>query len=572
MATLKHIPSKNADYGKILEYLMFEHSENGTPVWDEEGNMVMRDQFLLDGINCNPYYFDKECEMLNWQYRKNQKASDVKSHHYIISFDPQDQADGLLTPEHAQKLGKEFAARYFPGHQILVCTHNDGHNKSGNIHVHICFNSLRKLDVEKQPFMERDIDCRAGYKHHPNAKLLQILKEGLMKMCEREGLHQIDLLSPAKARITEEEYRAEMRGLEKLNKLNKEILADHMKPARTTFQTQKQYLRDAILDASRHSNTVDDFKIMLLTEYNIKVKDHRGRFSYLHPDRSKYITGRALGTDYEKETILEKLKSNLQEKQELQADSREDDTSVDDKREWTDYAPSYDYQADPFAILYIHSDLRLVINLQKCVKAQLSEAYTQKVKISNLKEIARTIAFIQEQGIDSREILLERYDNLQKNIESVQTALHDIDKKIRSTNEQIHFAGQYYVTRPVHADFLKAWNKGRFRMRHREELARYNEAVNYFRDKTNSRIPSIRAMKEEKRQLTTSKRNQSEVLQKFYLASQSLQTIITNVDIALSQGHITSNPADIEQENTLQRPRTSVQQVASTLRHPQHGL
>ena len=541
---------------------MFAHTENGTPLRDEEGNMVMRDQFLLDGINCNPYYFDKECEKLNWQYRKNQKTSDVKSHHYIISFDPQDQVDGLLTPEHAQELGKEFAARYFPGHQILVCTHNDGHNKSGNIHVHICFNSLRKLDVEKQSFMERDNDCRAGYKHHPNAKLLQILKEELMKMCEREGLHQIDLLSPAKTRITEEEYRVEMHGQEKLDGLNKEILADHMKPARTTFQTQKQYLRDAILDASLNVNTVDEFKKILLTKYNIQVKDHRGRFSYLHPDRSKYITGRALGTDYEKESILKKLKSNLQEKQELQADSREDDTGKNNKRGWTDYDPSYDYQADPFAILYIHSDLRLVVDLQAYVKAQLSEAYAQKVKIFNLKEMARTIAFIQEQGIDSRELLQERYDTLQKDIENSQTALHDLHEKIRFTNEQIHFAGQYYVTRPIHADFLKAWNKGRFRMRHRKELAKYDESVKFFQDKTNGVIPSVKKLKEKKNQLMASEKSQNDTLYKLQQDKKKLLTAISNTDAILSNESYLQNTvkygkdSDIsEMSQTKHQPR-----------------
>ena len=60
----------------------------------------------------------------------------------------------------------EYAKANFPGHQALVCTHMDGHNGSGNIHVHIVINSLRKLDVPKQPFMERPIDCKAGYKHH----------------------------------------------------------------------------------------------------------------------------------------------------------------------------------------------------------------------------------------------------------------------------------------------------------------------------------------------------------------------------------------------------------------------
>jgi hypothetical protein len=33
-------------------------------------------------------------------------------------------------------------------------------------------------------------------------------------------------------------------------------------------------------------------------------------FSYLHPERKKYITGRALGSDYEKEHLMEILAQN----------------------------------------------------------------------------------------------------------------------------------------------------------------------------------------------------------------------------------------------------------------------
>ena len=134
MATLKHLASKSADYGKPIKYLMFEHDRNGTPLRDADGNLIMRDSFILDGINCTPLYFDKECEMLNWQYRKNQNYNDIKSHHYILSFDPKDKEEGLLDPAHAHELGMEFAQRCFPGHQILVCTHSDGHHGSGQDH------------------------------------------------------------------------------------------------------------------------------------------------------------------------------------------------------------------------------------------------------------------------------------------------------------------------------------------------------------------------------------------------------------------------------------------------------
>lgn len=148
MAILKHIASKSSNYGAALEYLIFKHDElRKTPILDQNGNRIMRDEFYLDGLNCEPYSFDAACQQLNREYQKNKNKNEIKSHHYIISFDPRDSTENCLTGKRAQELGLEYAKANFPGHQALVCTHMDGHNGSGNIHVHIVINSLRKLDV-----------------------------------------------------------------------------------------------------------------------------------------------------------------------------------------------------------------------------------------------------------------------------------------------------------------------------------------------------------------------------------------------------------------------------------------
>ena len=167
MAILKHFAVKNADYGAVIDYLKYQHDEfHLVPILDENGNSMLRDEFYFDGLNCNPEAFDLECELLNQQYHKNQRYDEIKCHHYIISHDPMDVADHGLTGEQAQAIGMEYAEANFPGHQALVCTHTDGSNNSGNIHTHIIINSLRKEDIAPQPYTERAIDRKAGYKHH----------------------------------------------------------------------------------------------------------------------------------------------------------------------------------------------------------------------------------------------------------------------------------------------------------------------------------------------------------------------------------------------------------------------
>lgn len=98
MAILNHIASKNVDYGEAQRYLMFQHDEyTGKPMLDENGRLIPREEYYLDGINCNPFTFDMECKELNAQYGKNQAYDEIKSHHYILSFDPKDAPENGLT-------------------------------------------------------------------------------------------------------------------------------------------------------------------------------------------------------------------------------------------------------------------------------------------------------------------------------------------------------------------------------------------------------------------------------------------------------------------------------------------
>ena len=232
----------------------------------------------------------------NLRYEKNQRREDVKSHHYIISFDPRDGPDNGLTVDRAQALGEKFCAEHFPGHQALVCTHPDGHNHSGNIHVHIVINSLRIEEVPFLPYMDRPADTKAGCKHRCTDAALRYFKSEVMEMCHREGLYQIDLLNGSKTKVTDREYWAQKKGQAALDKQNAPMIAEGITPRQTKFETNKEKLRQTIRAALSAATSFEDFSSLLLRE-GVTVKESRGRLSYLTPDRTKPITARKLGDD-----------------------------------------------------------------------------------------------------------------------------------------------------------------------------------------------------------------------------------------------------------------------------------
>ena len=526
MAILKHIASKNADYGETQRYLMFQYNEDTMkPILDENGRLIPREEYYLDGINCDPFTFDMECKELNAQYRKNQTFDEIKSHHYILSFDPKDTEESGLTGERAQQLGLEYARKNFPGHQALVCTHTDGHNQSGNIHVHIVINSLRKHDVERQDFMERPCDSRAGYKHHLTNDYLSYLKQDVMDLCHREQLHQVDLLSPAERKVTDREYHAQRRGQKKLDTLNREMTAGGITPRKTKFETQKDFLRNAIEEAAASARSLEEFQKQLLDNYHISLKISRRRFSYLHPERGKYITGRNLGTRYEKEYLLSVWEKNSKCHQNL---SPEPDTS--------DKPSAFANQNDLPAFVFIKSELRLVIDLQNCAKAQANSSYARKVRLSNLQQMAKTVAYIQEHGYDTEDDLKAAFDEAQAQTTEMRKTLRSTEKKLREVNEQIHYTGQYLANKSVYREFLTCKNKKKFRLEHQTEITLYETARKILKEHSeDGKLPSMKLLKVEKEKLAARKSSQYEAYRNLREYEKELHIVQTNIDTFLGK-------------------------------------
>lgn len=522
LAIIKHVKSHNANYSNVMDYLLFQHDpKTGVLLHNDLGQRFFREDFYKDGLNCNPDTFDIECRETNEKYKKNRRREEVKNHHYIISFDPDDVTECGLTGERAQELCMDFVRKNFPGYQAIVVTHTDGDNHSGNIHTHIVINSVRKYAVERQDYMDKPNEEKAGYKHRSTNRFLTHLKKEVMAMCEREGLHQIDLLSPSPEKITEAEFRAKSRGQEKMDKINKKITAEGLRPSATTFQTQKDFLRKAIEDCSRQARDFEEFQSLLLENYNISVISQRGRYRYLHPDRSQRITEKALGTDYGRDHLEEIFSRNVK--------------GIRAEKEAAAYhSPETDYRKDPLAIFYYRTQLRLIVDLQANVKAMQSEAYAQKVKITNLQQMANTLIYIQEHGYDTRKDLSAVTSEAQEKLTEAYGKKRELTEKMKVLNSQIHYTGQYFAFKSIYAEFLKSGNKKNFRNMHVSEITAYEEARDWLKDfYPDGKMLSLKSLKERKRKLQGSIDSQKTVIHNYKNHCKELETVSANVDTIL---------------------------------------
>lgn len=516
MAILKHIAVKNSNYGQMQRYLLFRHdSHTQKPILDENGDMVFREGYIMDALNCDPFTFNTECTELNRQWHKNLGKDDRKAHHYIISFDPRDVPEHGLTPEKVQAIGMEFAKHYFAGHQTLIVTHTDGHNHSGNLHCHIVLNSLRKLDVLWQDFMEEPIDAKAGFKHHPTDKLIAHMHDKLNAICEREHLRTNDISLHTDTFVTNREYWKRKREQQQMDERNQRIRADGYEPIHTKYNTIKEQLRQAIDKVVESATDMQDFIRIMREQYGITVFFSRGVISFRHPDRNKPIRGRMLGRLYEREQIVERI--------------------VGIQQHQTEERQRPEFQNMP-RIFFIHSDLRLVVDLQTCVKAQQSRAYARKVALSNLQEMARTIAYIQEQGIGTVDKLTEAVDLAETQYKQASADLRKTQSALTAVNERIHYVGQYFSHKALYRQFLSVDNKAVFRAAHKTEIDEYEDAVRHLKAAfPDGKFPAMKELKAEKTRLSHQRDRQKVALRPLAEQRKQMRVITGNVKAILEE-------------------------------------
>ena len=516
LATFKHLSSKNANYGAAEKYLLFEHDElSNKPVLDENGRLIPRENCRFTTLNCGDDDFAIACMKSNLQYNKNRSRNDVKSHHYIISFDPRDSVENGLTVDRVQELGEQFCRDHFAGHQAIVCTHADGHNHSGNI---IVINSLRIKDVPLLSYMDRPADMRAGCKHRCTEAAMNYFRAEVMALCQREGLYQIDLLGGSGERVTEGEYWAKRRGQAELSANGKP----------TKFETDKEKLRNVIRSALSAAKDFDEFA-ELLSQQGVTVKQSRERLSYLTAERAKPITARRLGDDFDLVAI------NAVFKQKSRQLVRNGEQGISSQPSiLTRLQTAKTSKIDTY-----HDSISRMID----VTPEKGAGYEHWAKVFNLKQSAKSVAEPERCGFESLDDLQSAIALAKADERDCREALKAVETELYDKKELLKRVLAYANTKPIRDEYkaLKsALAKAKFREKHESEFIIIESAQKYFKEHGVTKIPSFKILQTEIERLTSRQNELYEELKEKRSEVKRLQTIKDNIERTL---HEESNKA-----------------------------
>ena len=374
--------------------------------------------------------------------------------------------------EKAQALGLKFCEENFPGHPAIVCTHPDGHNRSGNIHVHIVIGSIRTREVERKPYMQKPRDWREGMKHSSTAQTMRHLRVEVMELCEGAGLYQIDLLNGSKERVSEAEYWARRRGQLKLDRENAALTAAGQPPKQKKFETVKDTLRKQISDVLNNATSFEDFSDRLLQQYSITVKESRGRLSYLPADRTKFIRAKHLGDKFDKAEVLATLTANAARKPKVQSKT---------------------------------TNLAKLIDIQAKLTEGKGIGYERWAKKFNLKAMSQTLILLQEKDLLNEDDLNQRIAELETKYHDSLAVVKDLEGRMKANKELRYHVTAYANAKSVAQQLKTAKRPAVFEEQHRAELTAYRAAAAYFKANNLTKLPSPKKLEAEYAQLASEK-------------------------------------------------------------------
>ena len=179
MATVTYIRETRQHLSAMRAVMGYCMREDKT--WDAQSR-----QYLISGVNC-----DGRNSILEFEATKaaHNKMDGINFYQYVQSFSPKEP----VTPKQAHEIALEFAARAWPGTEVLVTTHCDARH----VHSHFIINSVR---------------FETGRKLRQDPNTLKILRQVSDEICQAHGLRVLPKYEGGGKKMSTREYRAARKG------------------------------------------------------------------------------------------------------------------------------------------------------------------------------------------------------------------------------------------------------------------------------------------------------------------------------------------------------------------------
>ena len=151
-------------------------------------------------------------------------------------------------------------------------------------------------------------------------------------------------------------------------------------------------------------------------------------------------------------------------------------------------------------------DARLLIDIEAKLAAGKGGGYTQWAKVFNVKQMAKTLLYLQEHGIKSREELNARADAASEKLAAVNERIKAIDARIKEITELRGQIVAYAKTRKIFDEYKALRYSRKFFDAHESEIEQHRAAKRYFNAHGIEKLPNMIDLNAEFDKLVAEKR------------------------------------------------------------------
>jgi len=153
-----------------------------------------------------------------------------------------------------------------------------------------------------------------------------------------------------------------------------------------------------------------------------------------------------------------------------------------------------------------HIHVSLLVDIQEKIREGKGPGYEQWAKIFNLKQAAKTLIYLQENGIDSYEDLKKKSSSASGEFSALTAKIKGIETRQKEISELQKYIGQYSKTRDTYTAYKASGWSREFYDKHSADIILNRAAKKHFDSIRSKKLPSIRTLKEEYATLNTEKK------------------------------------------------------------------
>ena len=253
------------------------------------------------------------------------------------------------------------------------------------------------------------------------------------------------------------------------------------------------------------------------------VKESRGRLSYLTPDRTKPITARKLGDDFDRTAVLAVLEQNAARAIEKAAAIPE--YPWQEKR---GIQPAKAPQTAPK-----QDGVQRLVDIEQKMAEGKGRGYERWAKIHNLKQAAKTLSVYQQYGFTSPEQLEAAVDTAYQKMRQTSGELKALETKLQGKKKLQRQVLAYAQTKAAR-DGLRAQKsekaRAAYRQAHESDFIIADAAARYFKAHGITKLPARKALQAEIEQLISEKDGLYNTYHEQKQRFKELQTVKRNID------------------------------------------